>query len=250
MRLKGRTAIVTGAGRGIGLAIALKFLKEGAQVLLVDNVEERLERALPQARALGSAYPCVADVRFGSDCRRTVDQALHHFGRVDILANNAGIAHFAPFLEVEEDDWDRVIDVDLKGVFLMGQAVARQMVAQGTGGAIVNMASTNGLVGERGLAAYNAAKAGVNLLTKTMAIELAEHNIRVNAVCPGFIPTELVLESGGEESFIREYINKIPLRRYGKPEEVADLYAYLASDEASFITGASIVIDGGQLAEQ
>lgn len=250
MRLQGKAAIVTGAGRGIGKAIAEKYLKEGARVLAVDYNEGLLSSAMDELQQLGDVRMSVGDVRIAADCAKFVEACVDYFGQVDILANNAGIAHFAPFLEVTEEDWDRVMDVDLKGAFLMGQAAARQMVKAGRGGAIVNMASTNGLVGERDLAAYNSAKAGVILLTKTMAIELAQHNIRVNAVCPGFILTELAAESGADEAFIEEYTKKIPLGRYGKPHEVADLFAYLASDESSFITGTSVVIDGGQLAEE
>lgn len=250
MRLQGKAAIVTGAGRGIGKAIAEKYLKEGARVLAVDYNEGLLSSAMDELQQLGDVRMSVGDVRIAADCAKFVEACVDYFDQVDILANNAGIAHFAPFLEVTEEDWDRVMDVDLKGAFLMGQAAARQMVKAGRGGAIVNMASTNGLVGERDLAAYNSAKAGVILLTKTMAIELAQHNIRVNAVCPGFILTELAAESGADEAFIEEYTKKIPLGRYGKPHEVADLFAYLASDESSFITGTSVVIDGGQLAEE
>src|SRR5690606_33835414 len=142
------------------------------------------------------------DVTKKSDCEAAVEACVDRFGGVDVLINNAGVAHFQPFLETTEEAWDHTMDVDLKGVFLMGQAAARRMVQQGTGGAIVNMASTNGLAGERELSAYNAAKAGVLLLTKTMAIELAEHNIRVNAVCPGFILTDLAVESGATREFV------------------------------------------------
>lgn len=249
-KLKGRVAIVTGGARGIGRAIAERFLRDGASVLIVDVKEAELTRCVEDLRPLGIVKRTVGDVSRREECARIVAEAVAHFGRIDILANNAGIARFATFLEHTDEDWDATMAVDLKGVFLMGQAVARQMVKQGRGGAIVNQASTNGIAGERELAAYNAAKAGVILLTKTMAIELAKHQIRVNAVCPGFIATDLALESGADASFVEEYAKKIPLGRVGKPSEVADLFAYLASDEASFITGTEIVIDGGQLAEE
>ena len=250
MRLAGKRAIITGAGRGIGKATAVKLLREGASVLAVDIVPERIERAVSELKSLGPIESFTADVSKKSDCEAAVKACVDRFGGLDVLINNAGVAHFQPFLETTEEAWDHTMDVDLKGVFLMGQAAARQMVNQGKGGAIVNMASTNGLMGERELAAYNAAKAGVLLLTKTMAIELAQYNIRVNAVCPGFILTELALEGGATPEFVQEYTKKIPLGRYGRPEEVADLFAYLASDEASFITGEGVVIDGGQLAEE
>ncbi len=249
MRLSGKTAIVTGAGRGIGRAIAQRFLQEGAALLLCDVAPERLTGALTALRPLGEVHTQVADVSSAHDADALVAKALGVWGRIDILVNNAGVATFAPFLDIAEADWDRTLAVNLKGMFLVGQRVARAM-AGAAGGAIVNMASTNGLVGERRLAAYNASKAGVILLTKTMAIELAEHRIRVNCVCPGFIGTELVGESGGDESFIREYVGKIPLGRVGRPEEVAAVFAFLASDDAAFVSGESVVVDGGQLAEE
>lgn len=249
MKLKGKVALVTGAARGIGRAIAERFLQEGAKVVAVDINEGQLASAVETMKGLGEVVGHVADVTSKAECERTVEACVQHFGRVDVLANNAGVADIQPFINVSEEDWDRVIDVDLKGVFLMGQAVAKRMIAQGDGGSIINMSSTNGLVGEAELSAYNAAKAGVMLLTKTMAIELARHNIRVNAVCPGFILTELARESGADEAFIANYSKKIPLGRLGRPEEVASLYAFLASDEASFITGEGVVIDGGQIAQ-
>lgn len=250
MRLNDKVAIVTGAARGIGKAIADKFVREGARVMITDVRKEQLDATASELRVSGTVEALVADVTVADDARRIVDETVQRFGRIDVLVNNAGIASFEPFLEHTEQSWDQTMSVDLKGVFLVGQAVARQMVNQGDGGSIINMASTNGILGESLLAAYNAAKAGVILLTKTMAIELGPHNIRTNAVCPGFILTELAAESGADESFITEYIKKIPLGRYGKPEDVANLCAFLASDESSFINGAPIIIDGGQLAEE
>lgn len=250
MRLHDKVAIVTGAARGIGKAIAHQFLREGAHLVVTDVRREHLDATAQELGELGAILPVTADVTVPKDAERVVRETVNRYGRVDVLVNNAGVAAFEPFLEHTEASWDRTLSVDLKGVFLMGQAVARQMVEQGTPGSIVNMASTNGILGERLLAAYNSAKAGVILLTKTMAIELGEHNIRANAVCPGFILTDLAAESGADESFIREYIKKIPLGRYGRPEDVAQLCAFLASDESSFITGTPIIIDGGQLAEE
>ena len=250
LRLEGKTAIITGAGRGIGKAIAHKFLLEGARVLICDIEPERLEQTVTELRAFGEVQSLIGDVSRSDFCDSVVQTALEFFGEINILVNNAGIAVFAPFLEHSEEAWDQTLNVNLKSMFLLSQRVARQMVAKGGGGAIVNMASTNGLMGERDLVAYNASKGGVILLTKTLAIELAEHNIRVNCVAPGLIRTTLASEGGSSNNFFDESLHKIPMRRLGKPEEVANVFAFLASDEASFITGDTVVIDGGQLAEE
>ncbi len=249
-RLDGKTAIITGAGRGIGKAISRKFLTEGACLLLCDIVPDRLESTARELSQYGTVHSLPGDVTDAAYCAALVQRAKELFGELNILVNNAGIAVVRPFLEHTEDDWDRTLTVNLKSMFLLGQQAARLMVAQGKGGAIVNMASTNGHMGEARLAAYNASKAGVVLLTKTMAVELAKYNIRVNCVAPGFIQTELADDAWDDADFVKAYLQKIPLRRYGQPEEVANVFAFLASDEASFMTGDSVVIDGGQIAEE
>lgn len=250
LKLENKNAIITGAGRGIGKAIAQKFLREGARILICDLLPDRLQDALHELQPYGEVQAMACNVTDTNDCRKLVARGQELFGRLDILVNNAGIAISQPFLEHTEAAWDQILAVNLKSVFILSQLFARVLVEQGQGGSIVNMASSNGHMGERELAAYNASKAGVILLTKTIAIELASHNIRANCVSPGFIRTELAIEAGMDESMIRDYITKIPLGRYGKPEEVANLFAFLASDEASFITGESVVIDGGQLSEE
>jgi 3-oxoacyl-[acyl-carrier protein] reductase len=173
--------------------------------------------------------------------------AVAAFDHVDILANIAGIAHDEPFLEITDEWWNRTLAVNLTGVFYCSQIVARHMVARGIAGRIVHMASTNGLVGEELLAHYNASKFGVVGLTKTMAIELAPHNIRVNSVCPGLIQTRLTQSAIDNPEWVKGYLPKIPMQRFGKPEEVAAAVAYLASTDSGFITGNQLVIDGGQL---
>jgi 3-oxoacyl-[acyl-carrier protein] reductase len=249
MRLQGKSAIVTGAGRGIGKAIAKKFLQEGAQIVICDREPKRLEQAQQELEVFGRVHSIAANVTKRDEVQGLVDFTKQHFGRVDILANNAGISRFENFLEITDKNWQDTLDVNLTGVFLCSQLVAREMKQQESG-VIVNMGSTNGILGEPGLAHYNATKAGVILLSKSMAIELAPHNIRVNAVCPGFILTELALEGGMSEETVRNYTSKIPLNRYGKVEEVANAFAFLASDEASFITGTELVVDGGQICQE
>ena len=174
--------------------------------------------------------------------------ALAHLGGIDVLINNAGICREATLLEMSEEMWDETMDINLKGQFLVAQAVAREMVKAGSG-AIVNMSSTNGLVGEAGYAAYNASKGGVLLLTKTMALELGPLGIRVNCLAPGYIVTPMSNALDSDDRMVNYARDKIPLTRVARPEEVAGVFAFLASDDASFINGEAIVIDGGQLAQ-
>ncbi len=221
-----------------------------------DHRADRCERQLPPrpprskiARETGATiYPFAADVSVKADDQATVRFALEKMGGVDVLVNNAGIYYEDHFEDITEARWDAIMNIDLKGTFLMTQAIVPHFKEQRSG-VIVNMASTNGLAGEIYYAHYNAAKGGVVLLTKTLALELGPFNIRVNCVCPGYIVTESTAAMDSDE-FVNDYIQrKIPLRRTGKAEEVASVIAFLASDDASFVHGDAILIDGGQLAD-
>lgn len=247
-RFAGKVVLVTGAGRGIGKAIAERFGREGASLALVSNEETDLNTTGQELSDRGTAVQTlVVDVSDADQVEQAVAAVMERFGRIDVLVNNAGIAWEEPVLDIRPENWKKIIDVNLNGMFWVAQSVGKRMAEQG-GGVIVNMASTNGLVGEANYAHYNASKGGVVLLTKTMAIELGTRNIRVNAVCPGYIQTPMS-EAIDSPEFIEQYIRtKIPLGRVGKPEDVAGVFAFLASEDAAFITGETIVVDGGQLA--
>jgi len=245
--LKGKNVLITGGSRGIGKATAQRFLEEEARVFICGLEADEVEQTVRELGPLGFIRGLACDISREEDVQRLVSTAEESLGGIDILINNAGIAWSEPFLEIPPEHWDRTLAVNLRGMYLVGQAVAKQMVARGKGGAIVNMSSTNGLVGENLYAHYGASKGGVLMLTKTMAIELGKYGIRVNALCPGYIQTPLSASIDSPE-FIAAYAReKIPLHRVGKVEEVAAAYAFLASEDASFIHGTELVIDGGQL---
>lgn len=250
--LRDKRVLISGGSSGIGQATAQRFLEEGARVFLCGVDPDQVDAAVAELGQFGAVSGIPADVAREDDVGRLVDSACQALGGIDVLINNAGIAWREPFLDITPAHWDRVIEVNLRGMFLVAQAAARVLVDQGSGGAIVNMSSTNGLGGEADYAHYNASKGGVLLLTKTMAVELGPHRIRVNAVCPGYIETPLnaAISAGlGGKDFAGEYAgDHIPLGRAGQSSEVAAVYAFLASADASFMTGAEIVIDGGQLA--
>jgi 3-oxoacyl-[acyl-carrier protein] reductase len=240
--LTGKAAIVTGAGSGIGAAIAERLAAEGVHVLVADLRAERAESTVKTIRdAGGRAEPHAMDVRKREDAAGAVQQAVSHFGQLDILVCNAGLMDREPFLEMTDDLWRRVIDTNLYGTFICAQAAARQMVAQGGGGRIVTVASNSGIFGGKGRAAYGASKAGIMNLTQCMAMELAQHGINVNAVAPG--PTRTGANPSGRPS---DYIStRMPLARLGEPSEIAAVAAFLASDDASFVTGHVYAADGG-----
>ena len=246
MRLQGRVAAITGGGLGIGRATALAFAAEGALVALGD-IDLGAARAVAGeigARG-GRAIAVGVDVGDAGQVQAFVDRVIADFGRLDVMFANAGIAHSAPFLEHPEAQWHRVLRVNLTGVFLCCQVAARQMVKQG-GGRIITTASINGFRGVENLVGYNAAKAGVVELTRTMAVELAQHAITVNAIAPAQIDTRLTRSLPAEAR--RRRVERIPMGRFGEPEEVARAALFLASDDAGYITGHTLAVDGGYLA--
>ena len=246
MRLQGRVAAITGGALGIGRATARLFAAEGAMVALGDVeidaanavVKEILQRG-------GRAIAVGVDVGDAAQVQAFVDRVVTEHGRIDVMFANAGIAHSAPFLEHPEAQWHRVLRVNLTGVFLCCQAAARQMVKQG-GGRIITTASINGFRGVENLVGYNVAKAGVIELTKTMAVELAQHHVTVNAIAPAQIDTRLTRSLPAEAR--KRRVERIPMGRFGEADEVARAALFLASDDASYVTGHTLAVDGGYLA--
>jgi NAD(P)-dependent dehydrogenase (short-subunit alcohol dehydrogenase family) len=245
MRLKDKVALGTGAALGIGFACARAFAAEGARVMVSDVNEERGRAA---AAELGGTF-VRCDVSKKAEVTAAVAAAVEKLGRLDILVANAGIVHAAEFLDLEEADFERVLSVNLKGIFLAGQAAARQMVKQGGGGAIVNMSSVNAVMAIPNQVPYVVSKGGINQLTKVMALSLAPHRIRVNGIGPGTILTELAKTAVlGNPEAERKILSRTPLGRMGEPSEIASVAVFLASDEASYLTGQTLYPDGGRLA--
>jgi glucose 1-dehydrogenase len=247
LRLKDRIAIVTGAARGIGLAIAERFAKEGATVVISDVMDEAGQAA---AKAIGADY-IHCDVSKSAEVNALVSATIERFGAVDILVNNAGIALGGDFLDVSEADFDRVLGVNLKGSFLMLQACARHMVKQVEAGrkpgSIVNMSSVNDTLAIPAIVSYCISKGGVSQLTRATSIALAPHGIRVNAIGPGSISTDMMKGVLADKAALNRALSRTPLGRVGEPSEVAAIAAFLASDDASYVTGETIYVDGGRM---
>jgi len=251
MSLTNKSAVVTGGARGIGLAIARRFLEEGARVAIADIDDDRGSAAVEELGGIGAVRYVRCDVGDRAEVENLVASVVAAHGALDVLVNNAGIVHAADFLTLDEADFDRVLRVNLKGAFLAGQAAARQMAAQveagGEPGSIVNMSSINAVVAIPNQVPYAVSKGGVQQLTRVMALALAPYGIRVNAIGPGSIMTDMLASVATDRAARHRLLSRTPLGRLGRPEEIADIAAFLASDRASYVTGQTIYADGGRL---
>lgn len=248
MNLEGKVAIVTGGAQGIGKGIVERYVKENAKVAIFDIDKDMLEATEAEIKSMGGdVITFTVDVLSKKQIFNAVNAVADKWGHIDILVNDAGICPWADFLEIPEEDWDKVMGINLKGYFLMSQAVGRIMSKQKDGGSIIHMSSVNGLAAEAQIAHYNVSKGGINMLTMSMALELAKYNIRVNAICPGFIDTRLNRSDIENEEWLKEYLKTIPMGRVGKPSDIASAAFFLASDDSAYITGHLLVVDGGQI---
>ena len=248
--MSGAVSIVTGATKGIGAGIAELLAEHGASVVVVSRSQADCEAKAAElaGRYATACYPHSCDISELRSIRALVSDTLERFGRIDVLVNNAGLASTIPALRITEEDWDRILDTNLKGVFFLSQAVARCM-AERRAGRIINIASMFGMVGDKGILPYLASKGGVLQVTRGLALELAQYNIQVNAVAPGYVVTALNADMLQDPAVQEKIYAKTPMRRYGTVREIASAVLYLASPDASFITGAVYPVDGGWTAQ-
>lgn len=247
MRFSDKVAIVTGGARGIGKAIAVRLAKEGAKVMVVDKNPDTPKDTVEGIKKDGAqATAIVADMTKAEDVRRMVQATMEQFGKIDILVNNVGLFTFEPFLDTKEKEWDRLLALNLKSTLLCSQAVLKEMVKKSYG-KIVNISSDAARIGVTTMGSYSAAKAGVMGLTKTLAREMARYNININCVCPGLADTQMTADLVAFAPEMKEkMIKAVPFRRLATPEDVAAAVCFFASDEASYITGQSLSVNGGQ----
>jgi len=246
MKIENKVAIVTGASKGIGKAIATRFAREGASLVVASRSRDALEKVAHEIKSAGGeALVVTVDVRNADSIDELVKKTVSHYGRLDLLVNNAGITMGGASEELSPEDWRTAMETDLFGVFFACQAAARVMIPQGSGN-IINISSVNGILAAPRRAAYCSSKAGVNALTKVLAIEWADRNIRVNAIAPGYVRTELVQDVIDKGAISMEAIlRRTPQHRIGEVEDIAGLAVYMASDESSYMTGSIVTIDGG-----
>ncbi len=252
MKLKAKVALITGGSEGMGYVTAKLFLEEGAKVVITGRSKEKGKKALRQLRKVGEAEFVQGDVSRSIDAKRMVEETVGRFGRIDILFNNAGVYLEKLAEDMTEEEWDNIIDVNLKGSFLVSKYAIPHMKRQ-RGGVIINNSSDAGLVGNRSCPAYCASKGGITIMTKAMALDYARYNIRVNSVNPGCVDTPMLAyearASGNAKAYMKRMCEEHPIGRVALPEEVANAVLFLASDEASFVTGAALSVDGGLTAQ-
>tara|TARA_B110000438_G_scaffold89993_1_gene89492 strand:- start:8 stop:748 length:741 start_codon:yes stop_codon:yes gene_type:complete len=242
MRLKDKTAIITGGGTGIGLATAHAFCQEGAKVILFGRRKEKLEKAVEKLG--GSAIIVQGDMTNNNDLDKLINETLHNFKKIDILVNNAGLFNGSPLHEISDSQWDEIMDINIRSVFQLTRRVLPVMLSQKYG-SIIHISSIAGLIALPQVAAYNVSKGALNQFSRSIAVEYGSSGIRSNSICPGLIATDMTADLMKDADLMKEWSKEYPIGRFGKPEDVANACLYLASDESSFVTGITLPIDGG-----
>ncbi|MCH2605730.1 MAG: SDR family oxidoreductase [Nitrospinales bacterium] len=242
MRLKDKTAIITGGGTGIGLATARAFCQEGAKVILFGRRKEKLEKAVEKLG--GSAIIVQGDMTNNNDLDKLINETLHNFKKIDILVNNAGLFNGSPLHEISDSQWDEIMDINIRSVFQLTRRVLPVMLSQKYG-SIIHISSILGLIAVPQVAAYNVSKGALNQFSRSIAVEYGSSGIRSNSICPGLIATDMTADLMKDADLMKEWSKEYPIGRFGKPEDVANACLYLASDESSFVTGITLPVDGG-----
>ena len=242
MRLKDKTAIITGGGTGIGLATAHAFYQEGAKIILFGRRKEKLEKAVEKLG--GSAIIVQGDMTNNNDLDQLINETLHNFQKIDILVNNAGLFNGSPLHEISDSQWDEIMDINIRSVFQLTRRVLPAMLSQKYG-SIIHISSILGLIAVPQVAAYNVSKGALNQFSRSIAVEYGTSGIRSNSICPGLIATDMTADLMKDADLMKEWSKEYPIGRFGKPEDVANACLYLASDESSFVTGITLPVDGG-----
>tara|TARA_B100001146_G_scaffold214140_1_gene215131 strand:- start:261 stop:1001 length:741 start_codon:yes stop_codon:yes gene_type:complete len=242
MRLKDKTAIITGGGTGIGLATARAFCQEGAKVILFGRRKEKLEKAVEKLG--GSAIIVQGDMTNNNDLDKLINETLHNFKKIDILVNNAGLFNGSPLHEISDSQWDEIMDINIRSVFQLTRRVLPVMLSQKYG-SIIHISSILGIIAVPQVAAYNVSKGALNQFSRSIAVEYGSSGIRSNSICPGLIATDMTADLMKDAELMKEWSKEYPIGRFGKPEDVANACLYLASDESSFVTGITLPVDGG-----